>query len=320
MRLNSKKIKRTADNMKNQVSPIANKTTKTLLATVLLLGMALCSRAQLNPFQTMYFQNKYISNPAMAGLDKGLNLNIGYRKQWSSFPGTPRTGTLTADFQPTDKVGLGINVTDDQAGLIRQTRIMGTYAYHLQLEGDNQHLSFGISAGVNDARVNYNNINGDQTDSEIDRYNQLKPYLDGDFGVAYTSNNLYIGGALPNMKSTFFKSSDERFDADQLLFIGIVSYKISVGDGGAFKLEPLGGLRIVKGYTDIIDVGANFSMENYGLYFQSIYHTSKSLGIGFGLDQKIYAFNFSYNLETGQLSNYSNGSFELGLKLRLFGK
>jgi type IX secretion system PorP/SprF family membrane protein len=308
--------------MKNQTPHkiSADKITKTLLATLFLLGMALYSQAQLNPLQTMYFQNKYIYNPAMAGLEKGLNLNIGYRRQWSSFPGMPKTGSLTADFQPTDKMGLGFNITDDQAGLIRQTRVMGTYAYHLQLDGENRHLNFGLSLGLDDSRVNYNDINGDLTDVAIDQYNQLKPYFDGDFGIAYTSDDLYIGGALPNLKSTFFKSSDDRFDTDRLLFIGVVSYKIPVGDGGAFKLEPLAALRLIKDYTDIFDAGLNFSMDNYGLYFQSIYHTSQSVGFGFGLDQRTYGFNVSYNMETGQLSNYSSGAVELGIKLKLFRK
>jgi type IX secretion system PorP/SprF family membrane protein len=291
-----------------------------IAATIFLLGTALYSKAQLAPFQNMYFQNKYIYNPAMAGLDKGLNLNVGYRRQWTSFPGAPETGLLTADLQATDKVGLGINITDDKAGLLKQTRAVATYAYHLQLKDQGQHLSFGISLGINDSRIDYNAINGDQTDVEINRYNQLKPYLDGDFGAAYTSDKLYIGVALPNMKSTFFKSSSDRVDVDKLLLIGIASYKIPVGDDGHFKLEPLAGLRVVKGSDNIIDAGVNFNMDRYGLFFQSIYHSSNSLGFGVGLDQQTYAFNVSYNIETGQLKTYTNGSFELGLKLRLFRK
>lgn len=298
----------------------ATKIAKSVLTTAFLLCTTLYSKAQLAPFQNMYFQNKYIYNPAMAGLDKGLNLNVAYRKQWSSFPGTPETGIITADIKATEKVGLGINVTSDKAGLIKQTRAVATYAYHLPLNDQSEHLSFGVSLGVNDSRVDYNAVNGDPTDMEIGRYNQLKAYLDGDFGVAYTSNKLYVGGSLPNLKSTFAKSSDQRIDVDKLLFVGIVSYKIPVGDGGNFRLEPLAGLRIVKGYTDIIDAGANFSMDQYGLFFQTVYHSSNSVGFGAGLDQGTYAFNVSYNVETGQLKTYTNGSFELGLKIKLFGK
>ena len=294
---------------------------KTLLATVVLTGVALCSKAQLNPFQNMYFQNQYMYNPAMAGLDKVLNLNLNYRQQWSNFPGAPKTGSLTADFQPADKVGVGLNVTDDQSGLIRSTRVMATYAYHLPLSDQTEQLSFGVSLGVNDSRVNYDAINGDVTDQEIAKYNQLKAYADGDFGVAYTSDKLYIGGALPNLKAAFFKNSDSRFDADRLLFITSASYKISLdGTGQGFVLAPLAAFRVVKGYKDIVDAGANFTMNDYGLYLQGIYHSNESVGLGFGLDQTNYAFSFNYNLETGQIRNYTGGAFELGIKFKLFQK
>lgn len=303
--------------MNNQTSHKLNKTAKILLVMLCLLGTSLYSRAQLIPFQNMYFQNKYIYNPAMAGLDKGLNVNASYRQQWSSFPGTPKTGLLTADLHATDKVGLGINATSDEAGLIKDTRVMATYAYHLKLANENEHLSFGLSLGMNNNRVKYDLINGDPTDPEISRYNQNKTYLDGDFGAAYTTSKLYLGAALPNMKSTFFKNSDERLDVDRLLFIGVASYKIPVGDGGNFKLEPLAAVRMIKGNADIFDLGANFNMDRYGLFFQSVYHTSKSLGVGCGLDQQNFGINVSYNIEMGPLTTYTTGSFELGVKLKL---
>jgi type IX secretion system PorP/SprF family membrane protein len=284
----------------------------------LLMACALYSKAQLTPFQSMYYQNRYLSNPAMAGVDKYLNLELDYRRQWSEFPGMPRTGSFTLDFQPTDKVGLGFNITDGQAGLLRSTRFVGTYAYHLPLGDQNERLNFGLSLGLNDSRVNTALINGDASDQEIALYNQTKPYVDGDLGIAYTSNNFYIGGALPNMRSTIFKSTDNHFDADMLLFIAMTSYKIPLqSDDRAFTLEPLAAFRVVKGYNDIVDGGFNFIMNNYGLYLQGIYHSNETFGAGFGLDQQSYSINFSYNMETGVLSNFTNGAFEIGIRLRL---
>jgi len=293
--------------------------TKTVLAIVLCTA-AMSSRAQLNPFQSIYHQNPYIYNPSMAGVDNALNINLNYRQQWSSFPGTPKTTSFTLDFQPADRVGLGINVNDDQAGLIRQTRIMGTYAYHLPLN-ESQHLHFGLSLGMDDSRVDYTKVIGDLTDEEISLYNRLKPYVDGDFGIAYTDKRFYIGSALPNLKTIFFKNSDDRFDADRMLFIAMASYKIPFQDENrSFILEPLAAYRVVKGYNNIVDAGFIFTLNNYGLYMQSIYHSSRSLGVGFGLDQDTYALNLSYNVETGALSTYTTGAFELGIKVRMFKK
>lgn len=300
---------------------LRNKIINFLSATFLLIGTSYVSRAQLNPFQSIYYQNQYIYNPSMAGLESALVINCRYRRQWGNFPGTPVTGLLTAEYQPVERVGLGVNVNDEQAGLLRQTRVMGTYAYHLPLSDHNQKLNFGLSLGLDDSRVNYANVIGDITDNQIAQYNQLKPYLDGDFGIAYTSDDLYIGSSVPNLKTAFFKSSDYRFDADRMLFILATSYKIKLGrEDKSSILEPVFAYRVIKNYKNIVDGGVNFILNKYGLYMQAIYHSSKSLGLGVGLDQKSYIINFSYNLETGPVSNYANGTFELGISLKLFDK
>jgi hypothetical protein len=86
---------------------------------------------------------------------------------------------------------------------------------------------------------------------------------------------------------------------------------------GAFSLEPLAGYRKIKGFDDIYDAGLNFKMNNYHLDLQTIYHSNDTFGLGVVFDQPNYAFNFTYNLETGQLNTYTNGAFELGIKIKL---
>jgi len=305
--------------MKENYSKVRLQVVKLFLSAILTSMLFPCY-AQLNPSQSIYYQNRYLYNPATAGMNDVLNINTNYRKQWVEIPGAPVAAMFTADKQVADRVGLGLNINDDQAGLIRQTRIMGTYAYHLPI-GETEQFHFGLSLGVDNSRLNTKNAIADLTDEQIAAYNVLKPYVDGDFGVAYTDNRLYIGAAVPNLKSAFFKSADYRFDADRMLFITMASYKIPVvSDNDDFVLEPIGGFRMVKGYDNIVDFGANFFMNKYGLYMQSIYHTSQSIGVGAGLDLDDYALSFSYNIETGRMHNYTNGAFELGLKLKLFGK
>ena len=124
------------------------------LTLVLIIVAARC-KAQLNPYQAIYYQNRYLINPAMAGLDKGLNINLAYQQQWSSFPGSPKSQSFATEYQATDKVGVGLNINDDQSGVFRQTRVVGSYAYHLPLGEQNQKLNFGVSLGINDSRINY---------------------------------------------------------------------------------------------------------------------------------------------------------------------
>lgn len=273
----------------------------------------------MSPFQSIYFQNRYLVNPAMAGMEKGLNLNVGYRQQWNSFPGAPKSQIFTADYQATQKVGLGLNISDEQSGLIRQTRVMGTYAYHLPVGAANQKLDFGLSLGINDSRLDEDKIVGDETDEQIARYNQAKPYVDGDLGIAYTSNGLFAEVVVPNLKAAFFRNNIERIDADRVTLLTALSYKIHTeNEYSNLVIEPLVAYRKVKVAGDIFDAGMNFTIVNYYVSLQAIYHSNKTTGIGFLFDQKAFALNFTYNLQSGFVNNYSSGAVELGLKIKLF--
>jgi len=289
--------------------------------TVILTITSTCCKAQLNPYQAIYFQDRYLVNPAMAGLDKGLNINLAYQQQWSSFPGAPKQQSLTTEYQATDKVGLGLNINDEQSGLFRETRIMGSYAYHLPLGGQNQKLNFGLSVGINDSRINYDAINGDITDPELLQYNQKGPSFDGDLGLSYSSNNLFIEAVLPNLNTTIFNRAGQQVDVDRTVFFSAISYKIKLSsESDAFSLEPLAAYREIKGFNNIFDLGFNFKMNDYHLDLQTIYHSNDNFGFGVVLDQPTYAINFDYNVYTGQITSYTNGAFEIGIKLKLFTK
>lgn len=292
-----------------------------LLPTAVLLLIASYCEAQINPFEASYFQNRYLANPAMAGIDKGLNINLDYQQEWSSFPGAPKQQSLTADYHATDKVGLGLNINDEQEGLFRETRVVGTYAYHLPLGGQNQKLNFGLSLGFSDSRINYDAINGDISDPALSAYNQQGPYFDGDLGLSYSSNNLFIQAVLPNLNNTIFSKAGRQIDVDHTVFISSVSYKINLSnESDAFSLEPLAAYRQVKGFSNIFDLGFNFKMNDYHLDAQAIYHSNDNIGVGLVLDQPGYALHFAYNMYTGQINSYTNGAFEIGIRLKLFNK
>ena len=291
------------------------------LMSTILVFTGYCCKAQLNPYEAMYFQNRYLINPAMAGLDKGITINLAYQQQWTPFPGSPRLQSLTAEYQTADKVGLGLNINDEQSGLFRQTRFMGTYAYHLPLSDRNEKLNFGLSLGIGDSRIDYNSVVGDLTDVELQQYNQKGPYIDADLGIAYTSNNLFIEGVVPNLNTTIFNRAQQRADVDRTVFFGAVSYQIPMSnDITTFSLEPLAAYRVVKGFNNIFDLGLNLKMPVNHLDLHTIYHTNDNWSFGLNLDEPRYAISFNYNLYTGAISNYADGAFEFGLKLRLPGK
>ena len=286
-----------------------------LLIAFAALGTTI-AKAQLNPLSAQYFTNQYLINPAFAGADQGLKLNGAYRKLWSNVPGSPLTQNLTADYG-FNKVGLGLTVNNESAGLQRQTRVVGSYAYHLPLNDNGQQLHFGVSLGFMSQRLENADIYGNPNDPTVGQYNDRKTYLDGDFGVAYTSDKLNVQAAIPNLKSVLKKDVIKL--ADVATFYTAVSYKINLSEGiEGMDVEPKVAYRGVKGFDNIWDAGAQFSITNKQVMLLGMYHSTKNATFGLGMDyKKKYLISGTYTTQTSALSSYTNGSFELNLRLNL---
>lgn len=284
-----------------------------LLSIILIAGK---SSAQLNPLAAQYFNNPYLGNPAYAGIDSGLNLGLAYRKLWSGVPGTPELQNLTATYGK-KRAGIGLNINFDRAGLQRQTRVVGSYAYHLPLGSKHQQLHFGVSLGLMNQRLSNSDINGNPNDPLAQQYNQRETYIDGDFGVLYTSEKLKLEASLPNLNS-IFKRSEMKL-ADIPTFYAAASYSLVLMDElDGIELEPKLAYRGVKGFDNIFDIGTSLTLANRQILLMGMYHSSQSASFGVGLNYKRkYLISGAYTTQTSALSSYTNGSFELALKLYL---
>lgn len=292
-----------------------NHSMKTLYGTVagllLLLSTGKQAMAQLNPLGSQYYNNQYIVNPAFAGIEQGLKLNAAYRKLWSGIPGSPLTQNITADYGR-GNAGVGLNVNNESSGLLRQTRVVGTYAYHLPLDSGSTHLNFGISLGMMNQRVEQTEIFGNPNDITVGEYNGQRSYLDGDFGVAFTSGRLTLQAAIPNLKS-FFKKDVIKL-ADVVTFFSAASYSFALKNGMEF--EPKVVYRGVKGFDNLIDVGTQFAFSEKKFMLMGLYHSNESATFGVGVDLKRrYLVSGMYTTQTSELSGYTNGSFEINLRV-----
>lgn len=284
-----------------------------LLTIGLLTGLQKAS-AQIRPLGAQYYENQYISNPAFAGMDEGMNLNISYRNQWRSIPGSPVTMAVSGDYRVVDKVGVGFNVYNDKAGLIGRTRVMGTYAYHLPLNIDNNALHFGISLGVMKERLDENSIIATPDDLAAARYNQRKSYVDGDFGVAYTTERLTLQGALPNLKK-FFKKDDANTVLGSTYLLAM-SYKIGT-TLDVVSIEPKISFRGAKDIDNIWDIGTNLKLQNNLISFLGMYHSDKSSTFGVGLNYENFFIQGFYTSQLAGERQRTGGDFEINLKINL---
>lgn len=295
---------------------------KRYIMALLVTGMvSATASAQLAPLGAMYYHNQYLNNPAFAGIGKGLEIDLGYRQQWSTMPGSPKVQVLTGSYALTPKTGLGLNVYNDQTGLFKRTRVMGSYAYHLPLNGDNDRLSFGVSLGFMDEMVDQGLTDGDPNDPSIRNFNDRKQYVDGDFGVAYTSGRLRVQAAMPNLRNGLGFSKEGEQVVNEARYFAAASYKITLSQSEGVGLEPKVAFRGVKGTDNIFDIGANFTFIDEKIGLMAIYHSTESTSFGFSAKlSRNFDLMGIYSSNTAALAGQTNGSFELNLKVNLFNK
>lgn len=274
-------------------------------------------KAQILPLNAQYFQNRYLVNPSMAGINEGFNINGSFRKQWSNIPGAPITQSATLD-QQVNKVGWGVNIYNEKSGGIQRTKAVGTFAYHLPLNSDDQKLNFGISFGASQDKLDLSSVrNSDINDPSIARFNDRGYYVDGDFGISYTSKGLTVEGAVPNMRSVFRK--DDLNFADKPIFYSAVSYKFMLGSGiNGISLEPKGVFRGIKNYENLWDAGLNANFANDKLYVMAMYHNTQNATVGFGMNYKSTLYFMAYyNTATSAISGYTDGDFEVNIRVNI---
>jgi type IX secretion system PorP/SprF family membrane protein len=274
--------------------------------------------AQFNPMGASYFKNQYLVNPALAGMKQELNLNMGIRRDFSSIPGSPTTQNFTADYGFTPRAAIALLVYNDRAGLLRNTKGAGTFAYHLPLSAAKV-LSFGISLALAKDQLDQSAVNGNLNDPDLLAVNDRETYVDGNFGLAYTQQNLSLQLAFPNMKRLFRK--DGAAVAERSIFFSALSYQFTTVIG---LITPKLVYRGTESNRHIFDGGANWEIQRTTpnrLNVFGMYHSTKSATFGIGMN---WADNFSlnamYNTNVAGLQNYTTGNFELNIGCTLFRK
>lgn len=125
------------------------------VALLLLLGVCLPlgGHAQLFFQNTMYRYNRFVYNPAAAGvpqpgMEAGINLTMMGRQQWAGIEGAPRTPVLFANGKLPNRIGaIGAVFAADQLANWTASRAEVAYAYQFEL-GTSLRLNIGASGGI----------------------------------------------------------------------------------------------------------------------------------------------------------------------------
>ncbi len=160
-----------------------------ILLCFLFLGNGSCGYAQDAHF-SQFWMSPLRQNPALAGIDYGLEAFVNYKNQWGSISSPYKTFDASFDMRLNKKkiergfFAAGLDILSDKAGAGQMGTLQAdlSLAYHVILDQHNT-LGAGLMGGFGQRSVNYSNL---QWASQYDG-TSYNPALPG--GETSSSNN-----------------------------------------------------------------------------------------------------------------------------------
>jgi type IX secretion system PorP/SprF family membrane protein len=259
---------------------------------------------------TQYMYNTVVINPAYAGTRNVLSINGIHRAQWIGLEGAPKTQTLSIHSPMGERIGMGINILQDEIGPSTETYTNVDFSYTLPIDGKGTNFSFGMKAGFYSLNVDFNKLLiYNPTDATIQNNNisRTSPTI-GVGGYLY-SDKWYIGLSTPNIlktdhytNSSISKASQE---AHTYLIAGVV-FDINPD----LKFKPATLFKMVKGAPLSMDISANF-LINKRFTLGTSYRLDAAVGAlaGFQVSDQLM-LGYAYDYDTNDIRGYATGSHE----------
>lgn len=289
-----------------------------LITITILLTSALAGVAQQNPMYSQYMFNTMAINPAYAGSRNVVSATALHRNQWSGMEGAPKTTTLTIDAPFRSKrVGVGLQLINDQLGISKTTGAVLSYAYRIRMEKGS--LAFGVQGSGVQYRADYTSVDlgsGGVYDPAFSE-NVNKMLFNFGTGVYYNSDKFYVGLSaqdLLNTRITEYEAPEDyaggSFKNLHLFFA--TGYVFTLDE--TFKLKPSVLVKAVKGaplegdlnamlwINDVIAVGGQYRTNADVAGILEV-QASPQIRIG-----------YSYDHSVTRLRNFNSGSHEIMLR------
>ncbi len=265
--------------------------------------------AQQDPQYTQYIYNMNVINPAYAGLNEGLAINLLYRDQWSALEGAPTTFTVAAHSPIGEKTGLGLSVIRDELGPIEETNAYVDFSYTLQVSTNFQ-LALGLKAGATFHDIGLATLDlqdpGDPFFSE--NVNRTNPNIGT--GAFLYSDRFFVGLSVPNLlNSVHLDQDDLRFGSETN------HYFLTSG----YVFEPNKNLKLKPSFLvkSAFDAPVSFDVNMNALFLEKF-----ELGVSYRLDDSfsgIVGFQatpdlrigYAYDAVTSEINNVAPASHEI---------
>ncbi|OMP31387.1 type IX secretion system membrane protein PorP/SprF [Mangrovimonas sp. DI 80] len=187
--------------------------------------------------------NYYLIHPSMAGVANCAKVRLTARMQWFGQDDAPALQTMSVNSRIGEsQSAIGAIVYNDKNGYHSQTGAYVTYAHHLMFsrnEIDLNMLSFGLSVGAIQYRLDETAFINEPFDPIIGNRKQSATNFNVDFGFSYHFLDLYAHATVKNL----LNNDGINFNEQGLSYDNLRTYLLSVGNvfhryGSEWSFEP----------------------------------------------------------------------------------
>lgn len=292
---------------------------KILVIAVILVGWASSSYAQQRAVYSNFLLNDYYYNPAIAGSREMQVANITYRNQWVGFDGAPTMilGNFYGSVKNQGKMGYGVSVVSQKAGITQNTGIYLNYAQHFKLS-EKLKLGLGIQPGYMQYRVKlYDAQLADQGDEVLTGSIYAANALDFSAGFHLYSDRFFLMGSMHHLlgRSIQFTSYNSNLTFH---FNGIAGVNLNFNADPKKKKKPFDlQPSILVRYAGPVPIQYTAMLKgtfNKKFWIGLLYRSDDAAGVSLGMQVKerlSIGYGFDYTLS--KLSSYQAGSHEVML-------
>lgn len=291
-------------------------------------------QAQQEQQYSLYMINPFAINPAIAGTEDFIDVNLGFRNQWTGFEGAPYTAYVTGHMAIGKEFhqyhhkgerkawhGAGAQAYIDQAGPLKRTALLLAYAFNMPVT-KKARLSVGAYFGGKQLSANssyWKNID-DMTDVNFsqDLNSGIQPDLS--LGLAFYHPQYYFNFSTTQLlgnKLDLDEVKSDLSDTETLKrhFFATLGYKHQAKRN--LYIMPSMMFKYVA--TAPVSVDLNLKMLHNDQYWYGVsYRVKESFNVFAGLQiTRRVDFTYAFEWSTSKIGKYIAGTHEIVVALRL---
>jgi len=291
---------------------------KIILILSMLLSFTLFAQQQ--PTFTQYYVSDMAINPAISGSKSYNSLTMLTRQQWLGFEGAPLSTNISYHGGLNNRSAMGGYLMFDKATPSLQANLHLNYAYHVPLNYNKVHLSFGLGTKLMYYNLDFNpkdlppGVDPAFSDNSYD--NTLG---DASAGTYLYGRNFYLGVSATNLYQSEFNPAIGSSHTSNKLFknyYGMGAYRFYIMNRD-WQLEPSFLLRKMALHKNVTDITTRIIyIEN--TWSGLTYRTDGTLAFAFGFAKNNMHFSYSYDHTfAGDIMQYNYGTHEIGITFRI---